>query len=357
MNTHKTSSPIIFKNTQKMTKKLIQKTNSKPSQISNRLMRFTKQTLKALITLSALLFNQAYATQNPQCDSGQTPISANAQATLITADLLFLEGPTWSHRQQAFYFSEMNFGSPQATGPAANIYKLQLPNTLSTFIKHSGSNGLLAQGNNLYALTHSTRSVTKINLTTKEKTVLIDRYQGQYFNSPNDIALHSNGTIYFTDPDWQLGERTKELDFTGVFSLTPQGKISLIDKTRAKPNGIVLSPDESKLYVGDHTNEVGVYSVSKGGQVGTRTPFISVASPDGITVDCAGNLYIASHNEGNIYVYSPHAKLLNKMYITPKITNMEFGGPNMKTLLITSGTGLYTLQTNLPGKSQNEKFM
>jgi gluconolactonase len=271
------------------------------------------------------------------------------KATLVSSNFLFLEGPTWSKSTESFFFSEMNFGGSQATGPDATIYELTLPNTITTFMKHSGSNGLLATGNDLLVMSHKTRSVSRVNLTTKQQTLIVDGFEGSHFSSPNDVALHSSGHIYFTDPDWQLGDREKELPFTGIFGLSKNNQLTLIDKTRAKPNGIVLSPDESMLYVGDYNNEIGKYPVDRRGNVGKRNSFVQVQSPDGMTVDCAGNIYVASHNEGNIYVFSPSGKQLDKIYVTPKITNIDFGGPDMKTLLVTSGKGLYTLQTLING--------
>lgn len=270
-------------------------------------------------------------------------------AKLINDKFLFLEGPTWSAETQSFYFSEMNFDSEQSTGPLSTIYRLTLPDRIATFIENSGSNGLLAKGHALYSMNHGTRSLSRFNLTDKTREVLVDNFEGQHFNSPNDLTIHSAGHIYFTDPNWQLGERTQETPFTGVYWLNTQGDITLVDKTLDKPNGIILSPDQKTLYVGDFGNKISVYQVNEDGSVGERKTFASVKVPDGMAVDCAGNLYATSHSEGNIYVYSPQGKQLNKIKVGPSLTNVAFGGPEMKTLLITTGKGLFTLKVNIPG--------
>ena len=286
---------------------------------------------------------------NGLCLANYQAQKESSAVTLISEDFLFLEGPTWSTQTQAFYFSEMNFNSEQSTGPISTIYQLTLPDHITRFIENSGSNGLLAKGNVLYSMNHGTRSLTPFNLTDKKRAVLVDNFQGQHFNSPNDLTLHSAGHIYFTDPNWQLGDRTQETPFTGVYWLNTNGKVSLIDKTLVKPNGIVLSPDQKTLYVGDFGNKISTYPVHHDGSVGERKTFVTIKSPDGMAVDCAGNLYATSHSEGNIYVYSPQGKQLDKIKVGPSLTNLAFGGADMKTLLITTGKGLFSLKVAIPG--------
>lgn len=321
-----------------------------------------KQSKKVLLLVSPILLLvsvfSAYSYELPEknsqentgsCRASYNSLTEPSQASLINANFLFLEGPTWSAQTQSFYFSEMNFDSEQATGPFSTIYQLTLPNNITSFIENSGSNGLLAKGNALYSMNHGTRSLSRFNLTDKTREVLVDNFQGQHFNSPNDLTLHSAGHIYFTDPNWQLGDRVQETPFTGVYWLNTQGDISLVDKTLDKPNGIILSPDQKTLYVGDFGNKISVYQVNEDGSVGERKTFATIKVPDGMAIDCAGNLYATSHSEGNIYVYSPQGKLLNKIKVGSSLTNVAFGGIDMKTLLITTGKGLFTLKVTIPG--------
>lgn len=262
---------------------------------------------------------------------------------------MFLEGPTWSDYSQAFYFSEMNFSSSQKHGPDSTIYKLVLPNTITTYLKHSGSNGLYAKEKSLYVMDHSTQSVSTIDIETKKKTILIDQYNNASFNSPNDMTMSEGGNIYFTDPDWQLGERIKEQAFTSVYKLDAEGKINLIDSNLDKPNGVALSPDQKILYVGDYNNRVSKYYIGNDGGISQRHDFISITSPDGIKVDCAGNIYISSHTAGIVYVYSPNGDQLGKIKLGPNVTNIAFGGDDRKTLLITTAKGLFKLKVNIAG--------
>lgn len=279
----------------------------------------------------------------------QSPLIKGVIPTLVSDDFLFLEGPTWSSHDNAFYFSEMNFASSQALGPDSTIYKLVLPNTLTTYLKHSGTNGLYAKGENLYTLNHSTQSLSKINIKSKTNTVIVNKFDGLSFSSPNDMTMHKNGDIFFTDPNWQLGERTQQMSYTGVYKLSNTGVLSLIDATLEKPNGVALSPDQRTLYVGDFSNRVSKCTIDENGDILPREDFIKVTSPDGIKVDSAGNIYISSHSKGVINIYTPRGSLIDKIELGPNVTNLAFGGKNRKTLLITTAKGLFTLDVKVAG--------
>ncbi|MDO6719461.1 SMP-30/gluconolactonase/LRE family protein [Psychrosphaera sp. 1_MG-2023] len=284
------------------------------------------------------------------CDGdGQSPIPHGSKVELISDDFLFLEGPTWSTTSQAFYFSEMNFSSSQAQGPDSTIYKLVLPNSVSTYLTHSGTNGLYAKGANLYNLNHNSQSVSKLNIKHKLNNIIAGQFNQLNFNSPNDMTMDSRGNIYFTDPNWQLGDRTQQQPYTGVYKIDVNGKVSLIDGSLDKPNGVALSPDQKTLYIGDFSNRVSKYDISSSGDVSNRRDFIKVASPDGIKVDCAGNLYVSSHNKGVINIYSPTGKFIDKIVLGQNVTNLAFGGKNNKTILITTAKGLFSMQVNIAG--------
>ena len=314
---------------------------------------------KLSLVVLMLCFNKAALAQQPENtpllntvnsqSNEQSPLIKGVTPTLVSDNLLFLEGPTWSSQDNAFYFSEMNFASSQALGPDSTIYKLVLPNTLTTYLKHSGTNGLYAKSGNLYNLNHSTQSLSKINIKSKTNTVIVNKFDGLSFSSPNDMTMHRNGDIYFTDPNWQLGERTQQMPYTGVYKLSNTGTLSLIDATLEKPNGVALSPDQRTLYVGDFSNRVSKYTIDENGDILPREDFIKVTSPDGIKVDSAGNIYVSSHKKGVINIYTPHGSLIDKIELDPNVTNLAFGGKNRKTLLITTAKGLFTLDVKIAG--------
>ncbi|MBH0041960.1 SMP-30/gluconolactonase/LRE family protein [Pseudoalteromonas sp. SWXJZ10B] len=321
------------------------------------MLKTHKKTLSLVVLM--LCFNKAALAQQPENtpllnavnsqSNEQSPLIKGVTPTLVSDNLLFLEGPTWSSQDNAFYFSEMNFASSQALGPDSTIYKLVLPNTLTTYLKHSGTNGLYAKGQNLYTLNHSTQSLSKINIKSKTNTVIVSEFDGLSFSSPNDMTMHKNGDIFFTDPNWQLGERTQQMPYTGVYKLSNTGTLSLIDATLKKPNGVALSPDQRTLYIGDFSNRVSKYTIDENGDISPREDFIKVTSPDGIKVDSAGNIYVSSHKKGVINIYTPRGSLIDKIELGPNVTNLAFGGKNRKTLLITTAKGLFTLDVKVAG--------
>lgn len=277
------------------------------------------------------------------------PPSASGRPTQVKDGFVFVEGPVWSAKLGAFLFSEMNFNQPAENGPPSTVHKLVLPSSVEPFIASAGSNGLAVDEQGLVACTHDTQTLSRYDLTTKERSVFVADYQGKHFNSPNDVALHSAGYVYFTDPDWQIGERPNQTGVTGVYLRKPTGEVVLIDAELSKPNGIALSPDETRLYVGSASGLVEWYPVLADGSVGPRQTFAKVKEPDGMAVDCAGRLYVASHAPGEVVVLSPEGQTLSNIKVGPRATNVAFGGPDRRTMLVTAGSSIYSLRVETPG--------
>jgi gluconolactonase len=285
------------------------------------------------------------------CEGASTdvPVSNPAHAALIKDGFGFVEGPVWSESLGSFLFSEMDFNGPGTNGPPSKINQLTLPSATQVFIGESGSNGLAIDEHGLVACTHDTQTISRFDLETHQRTVLVSDFEGKHFNSPNDVTVHSAGHIYFTDPDWQLGQRKNETGITGVYWRNPAGEVRLIEAGLSQPNGITLSPDETKLYVGAVSGEISVYPVLADGSVGARQHFAYVEQPDGMAVDCAGRLFVASHAAGEVIVLSPEGSPLATIHVAPRTTNVAFGGPERRTLFITAGSGVFTLRTGTPG--------
>jgi gluconolactonase len=281
--------------------------------------------------------------------SAAPPPGATARPSRIKDGFVFVEGPVWSAAAGAFFFSEMDFSQQGKNGPPSKIHKLVLPASVEPFITSSGSNGLAIDDQGLIACTHDTQTLSRFDLATKARSVFVADYQGKHFNSPNDVAVHSAGHVYFTDPDWQIGERPNETGVTGVYLRKASGEVVLIDGELSKPNGVSLSPDETRLYVGSASGVVQWYPVLADGSVGPRQALAEVKEPDGMAIDCAGRLYVASHGPGELVVLSPEGQTLSIIKVAPRATNVAFGGPDRKTLLITAGSGVYSLHSDTPG--------
>jgi len=277
------------------------------------------------------------------------PLPSTAKATLIRDGFVFVEGPVWVDTLNAFLFSEMDFNAPDDQGPPSKVHRLTLPNTFDVFLPNGGSNGLAVDETGLVACTHDTQTLSRYDLTSKARTVFVPSFESHHFNSPNDVALHSAGHVYFTDPDWQLGKRTSETKMTGVYWRRPDGTVQAIEREIEKPNGIALSPDETRLYVGSVDGTISVFPVLADGSVGARDTFAHVDGPDGMGVDCQGNLYVTSHGPGKVQVLSPGGESIATIDVAPRTTNVAFGGPDRRTLLITAGAGVYSIETAVPG--------
>jgi gluconolactonase len=288
---------------------------------------------------------------NGPCVTGtvyEAPNLAVAPAVVYTAPGTagFLEGPVWVAAQGALYFSDL--GSP------AGISKLVPPNAVTPFLT-AGSNGLAVDASGrIVGCTHDTKSISIIDPATAGRVALVSDYQGLQFNSPNDVTVRADYTVYFTDPDWQ---GTGTVGFTGVYRVPPGAPAVavLVDGTLTKPNGIALSPDGGVLYVDDYntggaTGRIGYYVVNADGSVGPRGEFAGgLSAPDGMAVDCAGNLYVAENSTGILHVYAPNAAPLGTITIAPSLTNVAFGGADGKTLYVTAGRSVYAIAMNVPG--------
>jgi gluconolactonase len=217
------------------------------------------------------------------------------------------------------------------------------------FIDPIGSNGLaIDQDGLMVACTHDQRSISRIDPISGARSTVADQWMGMAFNSPNDAVVRSDGTIYFTDPNWQLGNRPQEINFEGVYRIRPAGTPELVDDGLNSPNGVALSPDETLLYVADDSNgNVWRYDVLSDGTTGTGSMFVTVPGADGMAMDCAGNLYVTS-NMG-VRVFDPAGSELGSIAVGDKPSNCAFGGSDRTTLFITAQDTLYSIELLVPG--------
>ncbi|MEU8050108.1 SMP-30/gluconolactonase/LRE family protein [Micromonospora haikouensis] len=296
------------------------------------------------------------------CPSGASygpPLPATSvTAAKIRGGFSFLEGPVWLADRGYLLVSDMG----AATGPErvqpSTIRRFTPPATFDTFLANSGSNGLALSpdGRQLVAATHDQRSVSSYRIDDLTRGVVAANYQGRAFNSPNDVAVRSDGVVYFTDPNFQRGARADQMSGrTSVFRVSG-GQVSLVDDALRQPNGIALSPDGATLYVGAYgENKIYKYAVAPDGSTGPRSVFVNyVGGPDGATIDCAGNVYWASGFDGLVHVYSPTGVELGTVRSgSTGTTNVAFGGSDRRTLYVTSGptndSGLYSVRLNVPG--------
>ncbi|MFC1897747.1 SMP-30/gluconolactonase/LRE family protein [Chloroflexota bacterium] len=260
----------------------------------------------------------------------------------------FTEGPIWCGDH--LIFSDI---------PQNRIVRLRMLGQgpeVTTFRTPSGnSNGLtLDKSGRLIACEHSLRRVTHTE-TDGSISVLADCYQGRRLNSPNDVVVRSDGSIYFTDPPYGLDNFTawKELDFNGVYRIAPDGELLLLMDDFEKPNGLAFSPDESILYVNDSARKhVRAFDVKEDGSLTKGRVLIEMeepepGGPDGMKVDSQGNIYCTG--PGGIWVMAPGGKRLGRIAVPELPANFAWGDQDWKTLYITARSSIYCLQLIIPG--------
>jgi gluconolactonase len=255
------------------------------------------------------------------CPSGPFPaqkMGATMQACAgFNLQYSWAEGPTWVASQNAFFFSNFVHANPGGMA-GGDIIKVDMNGQCSTWVQGSGTNGLaIGADGNIVGACHKTRSVTEFDINTKQARIVANMYMGKLFDSPNDIVVHSNGTIYFTNPTYELGGRPGGFG-PAAFRIDPMGVVTLISQG-GMPNGIGLSPDEKKLYI----VQGGVWNLDDNGV--PTTMIGGGPNADGFSIDCAGNIIIQG-------------------------TNSAFGGPDGKTLIVVSNPPMVKLiQMTVPG--------
>jgi gluconolactonase len=277
-------------------------------------------------------------------------------ASRIQAGFHFLEGPVWVADPGYLLVSDMGPAAGTDQVQPSTIHRLAPPAAAETFSANAGSNGLALtpDGQQIVAATHDNRTVSEFRLSDRARSVVAADFQGRAFNSPNDVTVRSDGVVYFTDPSFQRGRRPDAMaGRTGIFRVA-NGQVALVDDSVRQPNGIALSPDGTTLYVGAYSeNRIYAYQVRPDGSTGQRRVFATIPGPDGVTVDCAGNVYWVSNSQGRVYVFSPGGATLGTISSGSQATNAAFGGADRRTLFITAGRtgdyGIYSVHLGVPG--------
>jgi gluconolactonase len=278
-----------------------------------------------------------------------------------------VEGPVWVG--DALYVSEFP-GNPNP--PPSRILKVAASGAVTVAMSDSsdggpppgvGSNGLAVDRNgNLFGAIHHDGSISRFDLSAGMRILppIASSYMGNRFNSPNDLAIRSDGTIYFSDPTYQAPSPNPQM-ITRVYRFSPAtGAVSVVDAMLTQPNGVTLSPDESALYVSSN-NGIHKYAVASDGSTGAGSVFPqspnAMLNVDGMAVDCAGNLYGAIINSGTVVVLDPTGKQIGSpihVATAGNVTNVAFGGADHKTLYVTTqgssgNQGLYQVPLSIPG--------
>jgi gluconolactonase len=288
----------------------------------------------------------------PQRIDGVPPADAfNKQGS----DRTNIEGAVWIGN--TLYVSEFPFTPAPASRVLAIVPAASGTSaTVSVAIADCGANGMAvdAQGN-LVTTDHKLGAIVRYTFPLGTPATIVGTYDGKRFNSPNDLAIRSDGTIYFSDPDYQAPSMHPQMQ-TRFYRVAPGSSEARAIEQRSQPNGVTLSPDEKTLYVAG-SDGILAYPVKDDGDIapgsGVRVSGFN-GGADGLAVDCAGNLYATSGQR--VAVLSPSGMEIASIPVSgaESVTNVAFGGPERKTLFITSmGTntqrGVFRVELNVPG--------
>lgn len=268
---------------------------------------------------------------------------ADAKVERLATGFQFVEGPMWLPGG-FLVFSDI----------PANELKKWTAEGVTTFRSPSGN----ANGNtvDLQGRLVTAEHAGRISRTEKDGTVVtvVDAYEGKKLSSPNDVVVKSDGTIWFTDPDYGLGKRTKEQTANHVFRYDEKTKqLTAVVSDFDKPNGLCFGPGERKLYIADSgkPRHIRVFEVNKDGTLGPGSVFATIdkGGPDGIRCDAQGRVW-SSTGDG-AQVFGPDGQLLVRILLPESGANLTFGGKKGQTLFVTARKSLYAVET----KAQNAK--
>jgi len=265
----------------------------------------------------------------------------------VASGLRFTEGPVWFAAGNYLLFSDI---------PASTIFKVSIDGHVSVFRKPSGhSNGLtIDQAGRLIVCEHGNRRVTRTE-PGGVVTVLADTFRGNRLNSPNDVVVKKDGSIYFTDPPYGIKPGQQEQPIQGVYKISSQShEIVVVADDFEKPNGLAFSPDEKTLYIDDSSarRHIRAFDVLPNGSINNGRIFHDMSNeekgnPDGMKADRNGNLFCTG--PGGVWVFHPEGQHLGTIVTPEKPSNCAWGDPDFRTLYITAKTSVYSIRLNIPG--------
>ncbi|HEV3167634.1 MAG TPA: SMP-30/gluconolactonase/LRE family protein [Isosphaeraceae bacterium] len=326
-----------------------------------------------LMVLAAVLVHATMLRADDKLAQAPLPIALLApdSSPTVLARVAFLEGPAVD-ASGTLFFSDL-IGN--------RIMKMTPQGQVSLFRADSGrtnGNTFDAQGRLISCEgaeqgPGGRRRIVRTDMTTGEMTVLTERYEGKRYNAPNDVCVDPSGRIWFTDPYYGEDRGSLELDAEAVYRIDTSGQVTRIlsQPLIERPNGLAVTPDGKTLYVVDSNSRPGgnrkiwAFEITPDGALNHQRlvfDFGRGRGGDGMRLDMQGNLWIAAgilvprttaettDVPAGIYIVTPQGKLLGRIPIAEDvITNLAFGGPDRKTLYITSGKSIFTIRTSVAG--------
>lgn len=276
----------------------------------------------------------------------QKIVPAGATVKKVAGGMKFTEGPVWVGSDDDGWLLFSNI-------PDQQLKKWSQRDGLSTFREstHEANGNCVDNQGRIITCEGLARRVTR---TEKDGdiTILAETFQGKRFNSPNDVVVKRDNTIWFSDPDYALRDKPREVDGLHVYRLDlKHKKLTPVVDDCDKPNGLCFSPDEKRLYVADSGKPhlIRVYDVRRNGTLANSRVFcvIDKGLPDGIRCDADGHVF-SSAGDG-VQIFNPNGELIGKILVPESPANLAFGGKDHQTLYITARSSLYSIPLLVKG--------
>jgi gluconolactonase len=280
-------------------------------------------------------------------------IDKDAIVEKVCTGFKFTEGPIWNSVEQCLYFSDMPADIRRRWSAKDGVTEIRNPSNKCNGTTYDGAG-------NLYICEHTT-SMLVMETPGGARRVLASHWQGTELNSPNDVVVRSDNSVYFSDPTYGrmpvFGlERKQALNFQGVFRVSPDGALHREADDFDQPNGLCFSPGEKLLYVNDTTRaHIRVFDVAENGSLSNSRIFadqIGIADysegvVDGMKCDAEGNIYVTGPR--GIWVLNPQGKHLGVIRMPEVAGNLNWGGPNWDDLYCACSTSIYRVRTKVRG--------
>jgi gluconolactonase len=278
-------------------------------------------------------------------------VDLSAEPELLATGFIFTEGPVWLPSRKALLFSDIPADTKYRWSPDGGVVVHRTPS-------HFSNGHTIDADERIIACEHQSRHVTREGPDGIE--IVAEFYRGKRLNSPNDVIVAPDGSIIFTDPTYGLkkeeegGPHDAELDFRGVYRIPPGGgELELLVDDFTQPNGLALSLDKRRLYVGDsEAVHMRVFDVSDdwrltGGEVMIDMQRGERGTTDGFKVDERGNIW--STGQGGLWVIAPSGVALGRILFPEVTANCNWGDDDRRTLYVTASHGLYRLRPRVAG--------
>lgn len=273
----------------------------------------------------------------------QELVADEANLTLVAAEYKFTEGPAVDKNGDIYFTDQPNNRIIKwtASDNSVSVYMEDAGRANGLYFDHDGS--LLACADEKFELWRIDKA--------KKPTVLVDEFQGQKLNGPNDLWVDAKGGIYFTDPYYQRPyweRKEKEIEKERVYYLTPDmNELRIVADDLVQPNGIIGTPDGKMIYIADiGDKKTYSFTISENGDLSNKTLFTEMGS-DGMTIDNQGNVYLTGNG---VTVFNKKGEEILQIPVPQKWTaNVTFGGHSQNILFITAMNSVYTLEMNVNG--------